>query len=72
MLDQGLPRYRSTRRGKIERKLQMVERFNTWLERQDYTPNTRRTYCNIAREASAFFGRKPFRSVTPLDISDFL
>src|SRR5258707_1386867 len=34
--------------------------------------NTCSTYCKVAREACAFFGDKPFRSVGPLDISDFL
>jgi len=35
LLDQGLPKCHTSRR-KIENKLEMVERYNTWLERQGY------------------------------------
>ena len=71
LLDQGLPKCYISRR-KIENKLKRVERYNTWIEHQGYTLVTRKLYCSVAREACHYFGRKPFRSVAPLDISDFL
>jgi site-specific recombinase XerD len=50
----------------------MAARFDTWLKHQQYTLNTRRQYRKVVRAACAFLGRKPFRCVAPLDISDFL
>jgi site-specific recombinase XerD len=71
LLDQGLPRSRVSNR-KSENKLKMVERYNIWLTRQGYTPNTRKYYCKVAYQACRFFSRKLFRSIAPLDISEFL
>lgn len=71
-IDHGLPRYRLRAGKKKERKLEMVSRFKTWLENQLYVPATCADYCGIAREACVFFGTKSFRSLGPLDISDFL
>jgi site-specific recombinase XerD len=71
-IDHGLPRYHSRVKDKSNRKLETVSRFNTWLEYQQYTFNTRRHYCNIAREACVYFGQKPLRSIAPLDITEFL
>jgi Phage integrase, N-terminal SAM-like domain len=71
-LERGLPRYQTAVGNHVERKLEMVERFNTWLEHQQYTPHTRKYYCKMVREACVFFGRKPLRSVGPLEIGDFL
>jgi integrase/recombinase XerD len=71
-IDQGLPRFHSRTGKKKERKLEMVSRFDTWLEHQQYTPPTRTFYCRVAREACVFFGGKPFRSLGPLNIGDFL
>ena len=71
-IDHGLPRYHSSAGKKKERKLEMVSRFNIWLENQQYALSTRDYYCKIAREACVFFGSKPFCSVGPLDIGDFL
>jgi hypothetical protein len=41
--DQGLPRYHTRIKGKIERKLEMVARFDTWLKRQEFTVGTETT-----------------------------
>lgn len=71
LLDQGLPKSRARYR-KHENKQKMVERYNIWLERQGYTPNTRKYYSKVAYQACNFFGRKSFRSIAPLDISEFL
>jgi site-specific recombinase XerD len=69
-LDRGLPRY--SRTAKTERKMQMVSRFELWLEHQQYVQTTRRSYCKVAREACVYFRKKPFRDIGPLDIGDFL
>src|SRR5712672_2930658 len=71
-IDHGLPRYHSRVGDKTNCKLEAVSRFNAWLEYQQYTFNTRRHYCKIAGEACVHFGQKPFRSIAPLDIADFL
>jgi integrase/recombinase XerC len=71
LLDQGLPKC-PVRRRKPENKQKMVERYNIWIERQGYTPYTRKRYCKVAYEACRFFRQKPLRSITPLDISEFL
>jgi len=71
-IEHGLPRFHSSAGNKKERKLEMVSRFDTWLEHQLYTSGTRQEYCRIAREACLFFGNKPLRSVGPLNIGDFL
>src|SRR5258706_9424948 len=71
-MDHGLPRYRPSTGDKPESKFEMVVRFNTSLEYQQYTFNTRRHYCKIAGEACVYFGQKPLRFIAPLDIADFL
>ena len=70
--DRGLPRYHSRIEGKVERKQEMVARFDMWLEHQEFTPGTRKYYCNIVRESCSYFGKKTFRSIAPLDIENFL
>jgi len=67
-----LPRYRTVIRNELQRKLEMVVRFDSWLVHQHYALNTRKTYCKVIREACDFFATKPFRAVAPLDISEFL
>ena len=42
------------------------------LSAKDTLPTPANCNCSVAREACRYFGRKPFRSVAPLDISDFL
>jgi site-specific recombinase XerD len=71
-LERGLPKYQTRVADNVEGKLEMVRRFNTWLEHQQYTPPTRKYYCRMAREACVFFAAKPLRSIGPLDIGDFL
>jgi integrase/recombinase XerD len=68
----GLPRYRGKRTDSLRTKLEMVSRFDMWLRHQKFTAQVRANYCKIAREACLFFGSLPLRSVTPLDVSEFL
>ncbi len=68
----GLPRYRGKRTDSLRTKLEMASRFDIWLRHQKFTAQVRANYCKIAQEACQFFGSLPLRSVTPLDISEFL
>src|SRR3979411_2975250 len=70
--DRDLPRFRTRIKGKIERKQEMITRFDTWLKRQEFTAGTRKYYGNIIRESCSYFGTKPFRSIAPFDIEQFL
>ena len=72
LLDHGLPKFHPSARREAEPKLEMVRRFNIWLEHQNYTPHNQKYYCKIARQAAAFFRDKPFCSISPLDIGDLL
>ena len=65
----GLPR---PRRSQFNKKLEIVKRFGIWLKHQQYTGPVIKHYCVIARELCHFSRQKSFRSITPLDISEFL
>ena len=66
----GVPRPSPTKHP--EDKGEIVARFAIWLDHQKYAKSTNRAYCYIARQACRFFNRKRLRSVTPLDVSEFI
>ena len=71
-IDPGLPRYQAKTGSKIEPKLEMVSRFNTWLESQQYKFNTRRHYCKIAREGLYVLWAEALPPRCAVGISEFL
>jgi site-specific recombinase XerD len=52
--------------------LEMVERFRLWLIAQKYSASTHERYCRIARSLCQFLGNRSLKSVTPMDIGDYL
>jgi hypothetical protein len=70
--DRGLPRYHARIESKIERKQEMVVRFDMWPKHQEFTVGTRKYYGSIVRECCSYFWKKRFRSIAPLDIEQFL
>jgi site-specific recombinase XerD len=55
-----------------EENAEMLKRFRLWLTSQNYVPNTVEKYCGICKRFCSSLGRKALRTVTPLDICDFV
>jgi integrase/recombinase XerC len=52
--------------------LEAVKRLARWLHAQNYRESTILGYCSTARKLCTFVGDRPLRSVTPMQISDFI
>ena len=50
----------------------MLKRFRLWLTAQNYVPSTVEKYCGICTRFCSFLGSKALRTVTPLDVCDFV